>query len=131
MRNKTIRPEKVIQFGEGGFLRGFVDWILQLTNEMTDFDGSVVVVQPIDKGMCAMLESQNCVYTHVMRGLKDGEPTIDKKFIDVISRTVEPYKDWASYIALADNPDFRFVVSNTTESGICFDKNDKIGRAHV
>ena len=125
MRNKTIRPEKVIQFGEGGFLRGFVDWILQLTNEMTDFDGSVVVVQPIDKGMCAMLESQNCVYTHVMRGLKDGEPTIDKKFIDVISRTVEPYKDWASYIALADNPDFRFVVSNTTESGICFDKNDK------
>lgn len=125
MLNKTIRPEKVIQFGEGGFLRGFVDWILQLTNEKTDFDGSVVVVQPIDKGMCAMLESQNCVYTHVMRGLKDGEPTVDKKFIDVISRTVEPYKDWASYIALAENKDFRFVVSNTTESGICFDSNDK------
>ncbi len=125
MLNKTIRPERVIQFGEGGFLRGFVDWILQITNEKTDFDGSVVVVQPIDKGMCEMLEQQNCVYTHVMRGLKDGEPTVDKKFIDVISRTVEPYKDWASYIALAENPEFRFVVSNTTESGICFDGNDK------
>ena len=125
MLNKTIRPEKIIQFGEGGFLRGFVDWILQITNEKTDFDGSVVVVQPIDKGMCAMLEEQNCVYTHVMRGLKDGEPTVDKKFIDVISRTVEPYKDWASYIALAENPDFRFVVSNTTESGICFNASDK------
>ncbi len=129
MLNKTIRPERVIQFGEGGFLRGFVDWILQITNEKTDFDGSVVVVQPIDKGMCAMLESQNCVYTHVMRGLKDGEPTVDKKFIDVISRTVEPYKDLASYIALAENPDFRFVVSNTTESGICFDGNDKAENA--
>ena len=125
MLNKTIRPERVIQFGEGGFLRGFVDWILQITNEKTDFNGSVVVVQPIEKGMCSMLEAQNCVYTHVMRGLKDGEPTVDKKFIDVISRTVEPYKDWASYIALAENPDFRFVVSNTTESGICFDANDK------
>ncbi len=125
MLNKTIRPEKVIQFGEGGFLRGFVDWILQITNEKTDFDGSVVVVQPIDKGMCEMLEKQHCVYTHVMRGLKDGEPTVDKKFIDVISRTIEPYKDWASYLALAENPDFRFVVSNTTESGICFDANDK------
>lgn len=129
MLNKTIRPEKVIQFGEGGFLRGFVDWILQITNEKTDFDGSVVVVQPIDKGMCEMLQAQNCVYTHVMRGLKDGEPTVDKKFIDVISRTVEPYKDWASYIALAENPDFRFVVSNTTESGICFDGNDKLENA--
>lgn len=125
MLNKTVRPEKVIQFGEGGFLRGFFDWILQIANEKTDFDGSVVVVQPIEKGMCTTLESQNCVYTHVMRGLKDGEPYVDKKFIDVISRTVEPYKDWASYIALAENPDFRFVVSNTTESGICFDKSDK------
>lgn len=124
MLNKTIRPERVIQFGEGGFLRGFVDWILQIANEKTDFDGSVVVVQPIEKGMCALLEEQNCVYTHVMRGLQNGAPTVEKKFIDVISRTVEPYKDWASFIALAENPDFRFVVSNTTESGICFEGED-------
>lgn len=125
MQNKTIRPERIIQFGEGGFLRGFVDWILQITNEKTDFNGSVVVVQPIENGLCSVLESQNCVYTHVMRGLEGGKPKTYKKFIDVISRTIEPYKDWSSYISLASNPDFRFVVSNTTESGICFDKNDK------
>ncbi len=125
MLNKTIRPEKVIQFGEGGFLRGFVDWILQITNEKTDFCGSVVVVQPIENGMCEKLSDQNCVYTHIMRGLKDGEPFVDTKLIDVISRTVEPYKNWESYIALAENPDFRFVVSNTTESGICFNAADK------
>ncbi len=125
MINKAIRPEKVIQFGEGVFLRGFVDWILQITNEKTDFNGSVVVVQPIKNGMCAKLSKQSCLYTHVMRGLKNGKPFVDKKLIDVISRTVEPYKDWDEYIKLAENPDFRFVVSNTTESGICFDKNDK------
>lgn len=124
MLKKVIRPERVIQFGEGGFLRGFVDWILQITNEVSDFNGSVVVVQPIQQGMCDMLESQDCVYTHVMRGLKDGVPTVDKKIIDVISRTVKPYSDWNAYLALAENPDFRFVVSNTTESGIAFCDTD-------
>ena len=60
--------EKVIQFGEGGFLRGFVDWMLQIVNETTDFEGKVVVVQPIEKGMCDMLSAQNCKYTHICRG---------------------------------------------------------------
>lgn len=116
--DKVKRPERVIQFGEGGFLRGFVDWILQIVNEKTEFDGSVVVVQPIAKGMCQMLQEQDCVYTHIMRGIKNGVPTVEKKKIDVISRTVNPYEDWQSYLQLAENPDFRIVVSNTTESGI-------------
>lgn len=116
--------EKIIQFGEGGFLRGFVDWIVQLTNESSDFNAGVVVVQPIEKGMCKMLEAQGCKYTHVMRGLREGVPTVDKKFIDVITRTVEPYADFESYLSLADNADFRFVVSNTTESGIAFSVDD-------
>lgn len=129
MLKKVVRPERVIQFGEGGFLRGFVDWILQITNEKTDFNGSVVVVQPIDKGMCDMLEAQDCVYTHIMRGLQNGEPTVDKKIIDVISRTVKPYDNWNAYLELAANPDFRFVVSNTTESGIAYNAEDKIENA--
>ena len=129
MFEKVKRTEKVIQFGEGGFLRGFVDWIIQLTNEASDFDASVVVVQPIDKGMCEMLEAQNCVYTHVMRGMKNGVPTVEKKVIDVISRTVQPYRDFEAYLSLADNPDFRFVVSNTTESGIEFKDTDKLSDA--
>ena len=129
MFEKVKRTEKVIQFGEGGFLRGFVDWIIQLTNEASDFDASVVVVQPIDKGMCEMLEAQNCVYTHVMRGMKNGVPTVEKKVIDVISRTVQPYRDFEAYLSLADNPDFRFVVSNTTESGIEFKETEKASDA--
>ena len=119
---KTIRPDRVIQFGEGGFLRGFVDWMLQKVNATSDFNGSVVVVQPIEMGMCDMLEAQNCVYTHVIRGVEGVDTTV----VDVISRCVKPYEDFAAYLALAENPDFRFVVSNTTESGIVFSDEDKI-----
>lgn len=125
MNNKPKRTERIIQFGEGGFLRAFVDWIVQLTDEKTDFDASVVVVQPIEKGMCDMLEKQNCVYTLIMRGLKDGVPTVDQKVIDCISRTVQPYRDFDEYLKLAEDPDFRFVVSNTTESGIAFNDSDR------
>lgn len=113
--------ERIIQFGEGGFLRGFVDWMLQIVNEETDYEGSVVVVQPIEKGMCDVLSAQNCEYTHIIRGV---EGVLEKK-INVISRCVKPYEDWNAYLALAENPDFRFVVSNTTESGIVYKEDDK------
>ncbi len=119
---KTQRVERVIQFGEGGFLRGFVDWMLQKVNEKSDFDGSVVVVQPIEAGMCDMLSAQNCVYTHVIRGIEG----VDKTLVDVISRCVKPYEDFEGYLALADQPEMRFVVSNTTESGIVYSDEDKI-----
>ena len=119
---KTARCERVIQFGEGGFLRGFVDWMLQKVNEKSDFNGSVVVVQPIEQGMCDMLSAQNCVYTHVIRGVEG----VDKTLVDVISRCVKPYEDFAGYLALAEQPEMRFVVSNTTESGIVFSDEDKI-----
>ena len=119
---KKVRTEKIIQFGEGGFLRGFVDWMLQKLNDNGSFEGSVVVVQPIEQGMCDMLEKQNCVYTHLIRGVEG----VEKSVIDVISRTVKPYADFDAYLKLAENPDFRFVVSNTTESGIVFSNEDKI-----
>lgn len=114
--------EKIIQFGEGGFLRGFADWMLQIINDKTDFDGSVVVVQPIKDGMCDVLTSQNCSYTHICRG---SEGVLENK-INVISRCVKPYEDFDSYLKLAENPDFKFVISNTTEAGICFDETDKL-----
>ncbi|MEE0409322.1 MAG: tagaturonate reductase, partial [Clostridia bacterium] len=114
--------EKIIQFGEGGFLRGFADWMIQIANEKAGFDGKVVVVQPIEQGMCDMLTAQGCVYTHLCRGVEG----VDVKKIDVISRCVKLYDDFDSYMALAENPDFRFVISNTTEAGIVFEDSDKI-----
>ena len=114
--------EKIIQFGEGGFLRGFADWMLQIANEKADFGASVVVVQPIENGMCEMLSKQNCEYTHLCRGVEG----VQFKKIDVISRCVNPYADFENYLKLAEQPEFRFVVSNTTEAGIVFDENAKI-----
>lgn len=123
---KTQRPERVVQFGEGGFLRGFVDWMFQKLADAGKFDGSVVVVQPIEKGMCDKLSEQNCLYTHVMRGLDNGKPTVNKDVISVISRCVKPYDDFDAYMALAENPDLQFVVSNTTEAGIAYHAGDKL-----
>lgn len=114
--------EKVIQFGEGGFLRGFVDWMFQIINEKTNSDIEVVVVQPIQNGMCDLLSAQDCNYTHICRGAEG----VDIKKIDVISRCVKPYDDFEGYLKLAENKDFKFVVSNTTEAGIVFNANDKI-----
>lgn len=113
--------EKIIQFGEGGFLRGFFDWMLAEINEKTDFDGKAVVVQPIKEGLCDTLSAQGCKYTHLCRGVEG----VDRREIDVISRCVKPYDEFDAYLALAENPDFRFVVSNTTESGIVFSAEDK------
>ena len=123
---KIKRQEKIIQFGEGGFLRGFVDWILQEMNEKTDFDGSTIVVQPIEHGMCDKLSEQNCVYTHIMRGIENGEAVSKSKIIDVISRCVKPYDNFDEYLELAKQKDLRFVFSNTTESGITYDENDDL-----
>ena len=113
--------EKIIQFGEGGFLRGFFDWMLEDINAKTDFDGSAVVVQPIKEGLCDKLSAQGCRYTHLCRGVEG----VDRREISVISRCVKPYDDFDEYLALAENPDFRFIVSNTTESGIAFSEDDK------
>ncbi len=122
IKEKVLRPERVIQFGEGGFLRGFVDWMLQIVNDETDFSGNVVVVQPIEKGLCEKLSEQDCIYTHLSRGIEG----VDTKIVDVISRCVNPYEDYDAYLKLAENPDFRYVVSNTTEAGIAYLEGDKL-----
>ena len=115
------RTERFIQFGEGGFLRGFADWMIQKINDEADFEGSVVIVQPIKDGLCDVLSSQGCKYTHLIRGEEGYESSV----IDVISRCVKPYDDFDSYLALASQPELRYIISNTTESGIAFVPSDK------
>lgn len=114
-------PEKVIQFGEGNFLRAFVDWIIWNTNQKTDFNAGVVVVQPIAKGMVDVLNSQDGLYHVNLQGIDKGEAVDWIQMIDVIRRGVNPYEHFEDYLALAENPEIRFVISNTTEAGIAFD----------
>ncbi|MBR2953905.1 MAG: tagaturonate reductase [Clostridia bacterium] len=112
--------ETVIQFGEGNFLRGFFDYFLHKMNEKGLYEGKAVVVQPIPMGRVAELNEQDCKYNLYLRGIKNGEIVKEHTFVESISRCVDPYKNFQDYMALADNPDFRFIVSNTTEAGIEF-----------
>lgn len=123
---KAVRPERIIQFGEGNFLRAFVDWIIFNMNEKTDFNSSVVVVQPIERGMIDMLNEQDCLYHVNLQGLDKGEVVNDLTKIDVISRALNPYTDNEAFLALADQPEMRFVISNTTEAGIAFDPSCRL-----
>ena len=112
--------ETVIQFGEGNFLRGFFDYFLHKMNEKGLYDGKAVVIQPRAGGKCALLNEQDCKYNLYSRGIQNGEIVKEHTFVESISRCVDPYKNFDDYMALADNPDFRFIVSNTTEAGIEF-----------
>ncbi|MCC8143003.1 MAG: tagaturonate reductase [Tannerellaceae bacterium] len=123
---KQQRPERIIQFGEGNFLRAFVDWIVWNMNEKTDFNSSVVVVQPIAQGMIDMLNKQDCLYHLILKGLDRGEAVYKVQLIDVISRALNPYTDFDAYMKLAEQPEMRFVISNTTEAGIAFNPEDKL-----
>ncbi|MBQ9224281.1 MAG: tagaturonate reductase [Prevotella sp.] len=126
---KSVMPEKIIQFGEGNFLRAFVDWIIYNMDQKTDFNGSVVVVQPIEKGMVDWLNGQDCLYHVNLQGRMNGEAVNSLTRIDVISRALNPYSQNAAFMALADQPEIRFVISNTTEAGIAFDPACKLSDA--
>ena len=126
---KAIRTERIIQFGEGNFLRAFVDWIISNMNEKTDFNSSVVVVQPIEKGMIDALNAQDGLYHVNLQGLSNGEVINSLRMIDVISRALSPYQDFDAFLSLAEQPEMRFVISNTTEAGINFDPSCKLDDA--
>ena len=121
-----MAKERVIQFGEGGFLRGFVDYFLHKMNEKGVWDGKVVIVQPIEKGMCDMLTKANCEYNLYLRGIDNSQVVNERTHIDVISRCVNPYTENDEYLKLAENPDFRFIISNTTEAGIEYLGTEKL-----
>ena len=122
-------PERIIQFGEGNFLRAFVDWIVYNMNQKADFNSSVVVVQPLPMGMVDMLNDQDCLYHLNLQGLDKGNTVDSIELIDVISRGLNPYSQFDEYMKLAENPEMRFVVSNTTEAGIAFDDTCKLDDA--
>jgi tagaturonate reductase len=119
-------PERVLQFGEGNFLRAFVDWMLHRMNERGLFTGSAVLVQPIAKGMTEALNAQQGLYTVLLRGLEGGALHESHELVQSVSRSIDPYADYDAFLACAKNPDLRFVVSNTTEAGIRTDPSDRL-----
>lgn len=119
------RPVKVLQFGEGNFLRAFVDYMFDVVNEKTDFNGGVVIVKPIEFGNLDRFHDQECQYTLQLRGIVDGEPKKETRIITTVTDAVAAIEDYDKYDAYAKLDSLRFVVSNTTEAGIVFDETDE------
>ncbi len=121
---KPLRPIKVLQFGEGNFLRAFVDWILQTMNDQGKFHGDVAVVQPMADGRVKELAMQDGLYTLLLQGVQDGKVVKQHQIIDVLGDLINPFTEYAKYLKYAKSTTLEFVVSNTTEAGIALDKTD-------
>jgi tagaturonate reductase len=118
------RPVKVLQFGTGNFLRGFVDWIIDILNEKTNFNGDVQIIQPHGRKPAETLNAQEGLYHVLIRGFQHDQVIEENRLITSVLGAVNPFLDYGSYLSLAENPDIRFIISNTTEAGIYFDPND-------
>ena len=118
--------ERILQFGEGNFLRAFANWMIHEMNHQANFDAGAVVIQPIANGLIKTLNDQDGLYTLYMNGIKNGEVLSERKVIDCIQRGINPYEDYDAYLANAENPNLRFVISNTTEAGISYNPEDNL-----
>ncbi len=116
-------PERILQFGEGNFLRAFVDYFVDVMNEKAGFNGKAVLCQPISNGLSDMINNQQGLYTLYLRGFENGQRVNQKRVISSVSRCINPYEDYAALLECAKNPDLRFIASNTTEAGIVYDAN--------
>ncbi len=119
-------PTRVLQFGEGNFLRAFADWMIQKMNDDAGFNSGVDVIQPLSNGMVDLLNQQDGLYHVYLKGMKNGEPVREYNFIHCLNRGINPYSDYKTYRDAILNPQVRFVISNTTEAGISYDANDRL-----
>ncbi|MCR5684219.1 MAG: tagaturonate reductase [Lachnospiraceae bacterium] len=126
MFTKKKRDIKVLQFGEGNFLRAFVDYMIDIMNERGTFDGNIVLVKPIEFGNLDQFGKQDYNYTVLLRGKTDDGEYVEKRVITSVADAVDAYGEYERYADYAKLPSLRFIVSNTTEAGIVYDESDSI-----
>ena len=114
--------ETILQFGTGNFLRAFAGDFIDRLHRVGLYDGGIVIVSPTDSANVARINAQGGRYHLLLRGVAEGATVDECRAINCVTRAVNPYADFEAYLALADNPDLRFVISNTTEAGIAFDE---------
>ena len=123
------RPVKILQFGKGNFLRAFVDWMVDVMNDTTDFNGDVQIVQVNSKETDNRFREQDGLFHVVINGIRNGAPLKEIRLIRSVAGIINPYADYAAFLRAGENPDLEFIVSNTTEAGIVFDASDVRGAA--
>lgn len=119
-------PIKIIQYGEGNFLRAFVDYIIDKLNKEANFNAGVAVIQPLAGGLVHMLNEQDGLYNLFMKGIRKGEEIQENVTISCIQRGIDPYKNYQQHLDLAKEEELEFLISNTTEAGIAFDESDTL-----
>lgn len=123
---KPVLPIKILQFGEGNFLRAFVDWQIDKANEAGIMNHGVAIVQPIDKGMAGMLEAQDCLYHVYLEGVKEKKPVKDIRLVKCVQCAINPYEEYEAYEKIFLSPELEATVSNTTEAGIRYEEGDDL-----
>lgn len=121
---KKDRPIKVLQFGEGNFLRAFADYMIDIANEKGIFNGNVAIVKPVDRGSVDAFNAQNCNYTVVLRGKQNNEIINSKRIVTSVAKAYDARCDYEKWMSLAESEELRLIISNTTEAGIVLDKTD-------
>jgi tagaturonate reductase len=124
LKNKL--PIKIVQFGEGNFLRAFIEYAFQKLNKEVNFNAGIAVVQPINRGMVKVLNDQDGLYTLFLKGIQKGKEIQHKELITNIVKGVDPYVDFKKYLDLAKEEELQFIISNTTEAGIAYVKTDTL-----
>lgn len=119
-------PIKVVQFGEGNFLRAFVDFVIDKLNKEANFNAGVAVIQPLAGGLVELLNEQDGLYNLFMKGVKQGEEIQEQRTISCVQKGINPYKDYDEYLKLAEEESLEFIISNTTEAGIAYDDSDTL-----
>lgn len=122
---KVQRPVKVLQFGEGNFLRAFVDYMIDIANEKGAFNGDIVLVKSITFGSLERFKEQDCQYTVQLRGIVDKTPQRINRIVTSVADAVDAYEEYEKYAGYAKLDTLRFIVSNTTEAGIVYDDTDQ------
>lgn len=123
-------PTRIMQFGEGNFLRAFVDWQIDCLNEQTGLNAGVAIIRPIDSEYLPLLDTQDGLYTTIVRGIDEqGNAVANKRVISSVNEEVPIYRNFERYLELAEDPNIEFVFSNTTEAGIEFIETDRLSDA--
>jgi tagaturonate reductase len=121
LKGRTRPTPRILQFGEGNFLRAFVDWKIDRMNEKAASDWGVVVVRPIAGGNPHTLNEQDGLYTVLTRGVADDGSTVSEaRLVACVRQELAGHEDWSTVLEQAHNPDITVVISNTTDAGIAY-----------
>ncbi|MEM1324822.1 MAG: tagaturonate reductase [Bacteroidota bacterium] len=125
IQHRSQHPIRILQFGGGNFIRAFVDWMVDISNEQTDFNAGVAIVKPTQRGDYEVLKAQDGLFYVLLNGIQNGELVEEHRLVKCVQKVIQPYTQWDEYLKLAEDPNIRFVVSNTTEAGIKFSPEDQ------